>query len=138
VVAATEGATRQIMDAAERMLAIEVEDLESDRDQVEAEVTGIFEACSIQDTTGQRVNKVVETLKEIDDRVAHIAAALGVHDSKGAFSEREAARAACKTEQILSGPARDGEGSDRDAIDRLLGEGTGGQHDPDAIDALFD
>lgn len=32
----------------------------------------IYEACSFQDITGQRISKVVMTLKTIDDKIAHI------------------------------------------------------------------
>src|SRR6202021_1194177 len=39
--------------------------------------TRIYEACSFQDITGQRITKVVATLKAIEEKVASIIAAFG-------------------------------------------------------------
>ncbi len=39
--------------------------------------TKIYEACSFQDITGQRITKIVATLKAIDVKVAHIVDAFG-------------------------------------------------------------
>ena len=41
-------------------------------------VTKIYEACSFQDITGQRITKVVTTLKAIEAKVAQIITAFGV------------------------------------------------------------
>ena len=40
-------------------------------------VTRIYEACSFQDITGQRITKVVTTLKVIEEKVAHIISTFG-------------------------------------------------------------
>ncbi len=39
--------------------------------------TRIYEACSFQDITGQRITKVVATLKTIERKVAHIIGTFG-------------------------------------------------------------
>ena len=41
-------------------------------------VTKIYEACSFQDITGQRITKVVTTLKAIEAKVAQIITTFGV------------------------------------------------------------
>jgi chemotaxis protein CheZ len=40
--------------------------------KLQAAVTSIYEACSFQDITGQRITKVVTTLKAIEAKVSHI------------------------------------------------------------------
>jgi chemotaxis protein CheZ len=40
--------------------------------------TRIYEACSFQDITGQRISKVVGALKSIDSKVAHMLTTFGV------------------------------------------------------------
>lgn len=120
VVDATEDATHRIMAASERMLEAEVEDVDAYRDLVKRQVTKIFEACSFQDITGQRVGKVVETLEEIDERVGHIARALGTHETAPAPQDRESERELRKKKLMLNGPALDGEGVGQDDVDQLL------------------
>jgi chemotaxis protein CheZ len=45
---------------------------EGDSQVVQNVVTRIYEACSFQDITGQRITKVVATLKAIESKVGHI------------------------------------------------------------------
>jgi chemotaxis protein CheZ len=40
-------------------------------------VTRIYEACNFQDITGQRIKKIVEALKYIDEKIEKLAAAVG-------------------------------------------------------------
>ena len=132
IVTATEDATHTIMEASEAMLEMEATDLETYKTEVEAQVMRIFEACSFQDITGQRVSKIVETLEDIDERVGRIASAFGATPGTGEKTDRELKRDARKEDQILHGPALDGEGVNQDDIDQMLSE------DQSAIDALFD
>ena len=46
-------------------------------------VTQIYEACSFQDITGQRITKVVTTLKAIEGKVAHIISTFGAEYRAG-------------------------------------------------------
>jgi chemotaxis protein CheZ len=77
VVAQTEEATSRIFDGVERIeeIAREVRSLALDdfAKQRVSEISdmciGIIEACSFQDLTGQRINKVVRTLAFIEERV---------------------------------------------------------------------
>src|ERR1700742_3996940 len=79
-------------------------------------VTRIYEACSFQDITGQRITKVVTTLKVIEEKVAHIIATFG------ASTEAPSARAAASGGEadLLNGPQLPAHAMDQSDIDKLL------------------
>jgi chemotaxis protein CheZ len=79
----------------------------------------VFEACSFQDITGQRVAKVIETLKHIEARVARFSDALRSRDTGRFVSEEERASAERKGRLFLHGPQLAG-GDRQGEIDRLL------------------
>lgn len=123
----TEEATHTIMEAAEEIMAIEADDLESYRPQVESAILRIFEACSFQDITGQRISKVVETLKFIEQRALALKNILGVDPDRDApppEPEEDEDRA------LLRGPALDGEGIDQAQVDALLADGAAPKKTP--------
>lgn len=120
VVSATEEATNTIMESAETIMAAETNDPESYRAMVEQEVMKIFEACSFQDITGQRISKVVETLQIIEARVGRLASRDGIADARGPLSEAEESRAERRRRLLLEGPAAPGQGMGQDEVDRLL------------------
>lgn len=136
VVKATESATDQIMESAETIMAADPDDSAAYQETVNGEVMKIFEACSFQDITGQRITKVVETLNFIDERISNFASTFGVEDNQARLSEEEKAREARKQEQILHGPQMDGEGVAQDDIDALFGADDNANSQDD-IDALF-
>jgi chemotaxis protein CheZ len=80
IVAGTEQATQTILQAAEeieRSANTLADTLKSGPDQglahdIQDRVVQIFEACNFQDLTGQRVAKVVATLKFIEDHAARL------------------------------------------------------------------
>ncbi len=121
IVAATESATNTIMGAAENIMEADPSNPEAYQGTVNDAVMEIFEACSFQDITGQRITKIVETLQHIDDRVSRFASALGASDVGGHFDQDEAAREQRKQELLLNGPQALGEGVSQDDIDALLG-----------------
>ncbi len=69
IVEATEKATNQIMDAAEVLEALEADVAPDAAERLAQATTQIYEACTFQDITGQRITKVVRTLKIIEERV---------------------------------------------------------------------
>ncbi|MEM5581058.1 MULTISPECIES: protein phosphatase CheZ [unclassified Roseibium] len=76
VVSGTEGATETILSAAEfidetaNTLSARVGKEESElAGDIRDQVVQIFEACNFQDLTGQRITKVVGTLRFIEDRI---------------------------------------------------------------------
>lgn len=80
--------------------------------------TRIYEACSFQDITGQRINKVVQTLKRIEAKVAQIIATFGGEGEAPPPPEPPAA--APEGDGLMNGPALPGAAMDQSDIDRLL------------------
>lgn len=87
----------------------------------------IYEACSFQDITGQRITKVVSTLKTIDAKVEQLLSTLG-EKAPGMDSETAAAAAAqenlgkTRHEKLLNGPQSADAAITQDDIDKLLSE----------------
>ena len=118
IIKATEAASNTIMECAEAVLAADARD-PAFKAMVDEKMLIMFEACSFQDITGQRVAKVIETLEHIEARVARFNDALRVRDAGGFVSEAERASAERKERLLLSGPQLDGR--DRQSeVDRLL------------------
>ncbi|MES0880193.1 protein phosphatase CheZ [Roseibium sp. SCP14] len=131
IVEATEEATNTIMEAAEEIMGADTSDTEAYQELVSNKMIGIFEACTFQDITGQRISKVVSTLRYIDERVSSFIEHLRIPEElDAALEENEEERR--KRELILHGPQHTGEGVSQDDIDALLGDA---QAD---IDKLFD
>ena len=107
IVKATEAASNTIMECAEAVLAGDAGN-PAFKAMVDEKMLIVFEACSFQDITGQRVAKVIETLKHIEARVARFSDALRVRDTGGFVSEEERASAERKERLILHGPQHDG------------------------------
>ncbi len=120
VVSATEEATTKIMECAESVLDADSSDPDAYKKLVDAKMMEIFEACSFQDLTGQRISKVVETLEHIETRVGRFAKAIGAGDGDKPANAKEAKRKKRKKDQMLNGPAKKGEGTSQDDIDALL------------------
>jgi chemotaxis regulatin CheY-phosphate phosphatase CheZ len=120
IVKSTEDATNGIMEAAEAIMAIGSDDMESYKAAVEAECMRIFEHCSFQDITGQRISKVVETLQHIENRIDALKDIWGV-------DQRDARVDAPKDDDshLLRGPALDGEGIDQREVDELINSEAG-------------
>lgn len=121
VVTATASATNSIMAAAEEILGYDDDTLEAYRERVQAKVMEIFEACSFQDITGQRITRVVEHLAQVEKRLSRFASAVNARDAEVSMDKEEAAKKARKEVFLLHGP--------QDAKDAVA------QSD---IDALFD
>jgi Chemotaxis protein len=117
IVGATEAATNEIMDSAEH--------LESLTPMMDAQVaerlteitTRIFEACTFQDITGQRITKVVKMLKEIESRVENLVKAFGSDMDTPAG---KAEKGPVTDEDLLNGPQLPSAAADQAEIDRLL------------------
>src|ERR1700712_2480633 len=77
VVGGTEQATQQILEAAEsidqaatalsKVTSIDQQKILSE--EIQERVVSIFEACNFQDLTGQRINKVMTTMKFIENHI---------------------------------------------------------------------
>lgn len=94
----------------------------------------IFEACSFQDLTGQRITKVVNSLKFIEDRVTAMVRMWGKEELAKVVEEvrREAGTEAEEEDPekaLLHGPQRDSVANKQADIDKLFSQ--------DDIDKLF-
>jgi chemotaxis protein CheZ len=78
--------------------------------------TRIYEACSFQDITGQRITKVVGTLKAIEAKVAQIVATFGTRGHEVAITET----AEVTDSALLNGPQHPTVAMDQSDIDKLL------------------
>jgi chemotaxis regulatin CheY-phosphate phosphatase CheZ len=132
IVEATEKATSDILEAAEeiqevawtlRERGIDIELC----DRIDQRATDIYTACSFQDITGQRTEKVVKALRFIEQRINAMIEIWGVDDI--AFkvddiaSKMHAFAESVRDEgRFLHGPAAGSEGLKQDDVDRMLHE----------------
>jgi chemotaxis protein CheZ len=130
VVGGTEEATQQILEAAEAIdnAATALSKVTSPDQQkllseeIGERVVSIFEACNFQDLTGQRINKVMTTMKFIEN---HITVMMDIWGGVDAIKAHAPAIVDDRVgdDRLLNGPKLDGD------------EGHASQND---IDALFD
>jgi chemotaxis protein CheZ len=85
--------------------------------KLQAATTRIYEACSFQDITGQRITKVVTTLKTIETKVAQIISTFGASAVEAARNHRhdDATDA-----HLLNGPQLPAHAMDQSDIDKLM------------------
>lgn len=86
-------------------------------EKLQTATTRIYEACSFQDITGQRITKVVSTLKAIEGKVAQIIHTFG----RSTLQEApEPCAAAFSEADLLNGPQLPAHAMDQSDIDKLL------------------
>lgn len=124
IISSTERATTDILTSTEKLQEVidrlRETDLESKTcDELEELVTNIFMSCSFQDITGQRTTKVINTMRYLEQRVNSMIAIWGPNSSaQGApIAEDTDTR---PDAHLLNGPAKEGEGTSQDDIDRLM------------------
>jgi chemotaxis protein CheZ len=130
VVGGTEQATQQILEAAEAIdnAASALSKVNSPDQQkilseeIQERVVSIFEACNFQDLTGQRISKVMTTMKFIEN---HITAMMDIWGGVDAIKAHAPAFVDTREgdDRLLNGPKLEGD------------DGHASQND---IDALFD
>ncbi len=113
-------ATNNILEACETL-----DDVAGKLDTAQAEVlrgatTQIYEACSFQDITGQRITKVVKALKTIEEKVAAMSGGRSVPRGVAPASARVAS--VSDPESLLNGPGLAHEAMGQDDIDKLLAD----------------
>ncbi|WP_319484028.1 protein phosphatase CheZ [uncultured Cohaesibacter sp.] len=121
VVEATENATNIIMSSAEEIMGADPSDVDAYLALVNDKVIEIFEACSFQDITGQRISKVVNALNVIDRRVTTFIERMKMSDIDAGYYE-ETPEERRKRELILHGPQHAGEGVQQDEVDAMLAD----------------
>ncbi len=121
IVEATEGATNSIMESAEKVMEYDGDNVEEYREIVTDNMMQIFEACSFQDLTGQRVTKIVETVEIIEERINLLCEMLDMSGSSEDLPKEELnEKQKRKKDLLLNGPALKGEGVDQSQIDELF------------------
>ncbi|MGE0743972.1 MAG: protein phosphatase CheZ [Rhodospirillales bacterium] len=122
IVSATENATNEIMEAAEGIEAVAEALGEEQSEALVGATTRIYEACSFQDITGQRIRKVVTALKEIESKVSALIGMVAPQKSAGTADVPAVAEPAAPPADahLLNGPQLPGEGHNQAAIDALF------------------
>ncbi len=121
VVEHTAEATNEILDSCETLEALQATLSGEAAETVAAAVTRIYEACSFQDITGQRIGKVVSALKAIETRVAAVTASFVRPTEEGAAPMATAAAdGRTEGERLANGPQLPPAASSQAEVDRLL------------------
>ncbi|MCK5167792.1 MAG: protein phosphatase CheZ, partial [Rhodospirillaceae bacterium] len=87
--------------------------------------TKIYEACTFQDITGQRINKVVTTLQHIEGRIDLLIKVFEIKTDKPITAKEEQKSNNGEAKEagdgdLLEGPQIKGQGSSQAEIDDLL------------------
>jgi len=119
IVVHTAAATNAILGSCETLDAVVEEVGGEPAARLRDATTRIYEACSFQDITGQRITKVVSTLKAIEAKVAQITASFGTQ--RPDLPDGRAADTAVASEAaLLNGPQHPALAMDQSDIDKLL------------------
>lgn len=117
VVAEAARATNEILSAAETIQGLDPAAPDREAALTDA-VTRIMVACAFQDITGQRIAKVIRTLKEIEMKVVSLATACG-GAAESCGLDREPTGAS-DDDALLNGPQLSGSAQTQDDIDKLF------------------
>ena len=120
VVEATESATNRIMEAAENIMGGDPSDADAYASTVNDNVMEIFEACSFQDITGQRIGKVFRTLKLIDTQITTMISGIETKQKEQQLIRESDDDPQDIIGDLLNGPALEGEGVDQNDIDAMF------------------
>lgn len=123
IITQTEGATQDILNAAEKIqeYAWTLRENGADEavcDDIDAKATEIFMACSFQDLTGQRTQKVVHVLRYLESRINLMIGIWGIEDvnaddTAGPVDTRPDAH-------LLNGPQLAGKGVSQSFVDEVM------------------
>lgn len=119
IVGATEIATNSIFEAVEGIEALTEKMDEETASQVSDAVTQVYEACSFQDITGQRITKVVGALREIEQTIARLLDAFGENIQR-IPREARAEKKIESDEDLMNGPQMPDAAMNQDDIDAIL------------------
>ncbi|MBF0392049.1 MAG: protein phosphatase CheZ [Alphaproteobacteria bacterium] len=132
IVNSTERATQDILESSEKIdiltgtIQAHIKDtfIRHQTDEIREHVVTIFEACNFQDITGQRITKIVNTLKYVEDRInamvniwgadafVEMTHSLGGGDHHNHKDEEQ---------KLLNGPQLENKGISQSEIDALFG-----------------
>ena len=118
IVAHTAGATHAILESCEMLDEVAAVVSGDAAAKLQDAVTKIYEACGFQDITGQRITKVVATLKTIEAKVAHIIVTFGIPGGMAALPGLPIS----PENDLLNGPQLPSNAMDQSDIDKLLAD----------------
>ena len=116
IVEHTAHATNAILESCEMLDEVSATVSGESAEKLQAATTKIYEACSFQDITGQRITKVVTTLKTIEGKVAQIVGTFG----PGVPAAASPADRVATEADLLNGPQLPAHAMDQSDIDKLL------------------
>ena len=121
----TAAAAETIMDAAERIVALAAPLDPAVSGAILAETTRIFEACSFQDLTGQRITKVMRAIGGFGSVATGIQQVLAALTNEAGPSAPDGASAAPggvdDPKSLMNGPALPDAAPSQDQIDAMFG-----------------
>ncbi|NKC31685.1 protein phosphatase CheZ [Falsiroseomonas selenitidurans] len=117
IVSHTAQATHEILDSCESLSAVSGKLGQEYAQPLDTAITRIYEACSFQDITGQRIAKVVAALQAVERRIA--GARQGMLTRPVVVVPPPPATPAAP-ESLLNGPQMPGAGISQSAIDALF------------------
>lgn len=120
VIAATEVATGTIMDSCDAITAYSDKIGSPHKEVFLSEVTKILEACSFQDITGQRINKVVKSIKQIDEKINRLMSVL--EEKIPGLPSTVLQDTRVGDAKLLNGPQMPDKAISQDDIDKLLAD----------------
>jgi chemotaxis protein CheZ len=126
IIGATENATNTILESMEE-LEVLCGTIDNDiAEKINKSVTQVYEACSFQDITGQRISKVVNALQQVENKVTALIEAFGGEfQAAGGGGPSTAKCADGKAERpdeaLCNGPQLPGNDISQDDIDALMG-----------------
>ncbi|WP_417804566.1 hypothetical protein [Thalassospira lucentensis] len=137
VVAATEDATATILDTVEKIdtAAHNIRSAAPDdytqglADDIVELVVKVFESCNFQDLTGQRITKVVNTMKYIEERVTRVIEIWG-DDDFGEFDIPADPKGLDNLDKTVTKAPENATRVNQDEVDQIFSQ--------EEIDALFD
>jgi chemotaxis protein CheZ len=122
IVKSTEGATLEIFSACEAIERVLPGLTDHHRDAIQTEVTRVYEACSFQDITGQRINKVVRSIKDIEGKVGSILQIINERMGDMNLHESVSEDERVGDARLMNGPQLPAEAISQAEIDKLLAE----------------
>jgi chemotaxis protein CheZ len=120
VVGHTADATNEILDVCEQLERLRHDIAGPPAELLGLCVTRIYEACSFQDITGQRISKVVLALKAIEARVAAVTASFAPPAVPPPPAPAAEPAAATEGQRLAHGPQLPGAGVSQSDIDALF------------------
>lgn len=140
IVTTTEEATKKIMDSCDdinsthervrdRLLSIEppldpdvLASIEDSLMEAQTSSMQIYEACTFQDLTGQRIQKIVETLKEVERQVLRMIIIFGLNNDNNKELDEDKKKELQSDAELLNGPQLPGNSLEQDDIDDILNQ----------------